>query len=113
MDRELGLGLRSLLSGQDHSLALALPRRKLALLGVLPDILLTPLNGIQFFSLNLTGLLNRLRHMALTPYPSDLRHMRVSLDQRLVIFQFRSLAGTLHSTAIGCVAAPEPDIAII
>lgn len=39
--------------------------------------------------------------------------MRVSLDEGLVVFQFGPLTGTLDATAVGCIATPEPDIAII
>lgn len=80
---------------------------------MLPDVLLAPLDSVQLFSLDLARLLDALRHMALALDPSDLRHVRIPLDKRLIIFQLRSLTGTLDSAAIGCVRTPESDITII
>ena len=83
------------------------------LLGVPPDVILTTLNRRQFFSLNLRCLLNSLRHMTLALDSSDLGHVRVSVNQSLVVLQLGPLASTLDSTAVGGIGTPESDVAIV
>lgn len=83
------------------------------LLSVSPNVILTPLDGSQFFPLDLRRLLNGLRHMTLALDSPDLRHMRVSVDQGLVVLQLRALASTLDPAAIRSISTPETNIAIV
>lgn len=64
-----------LLRGQDHLLALALSWLQFVLPGVLPDVLLASLDRIEFLSLDLAGLLDRLWHVTLALDSSDLGHV--------------------------------------
>lgn len=80
---------------------------------MLPDILFSSLHSGQLFSLDLAGLLDSLRQMPVTSDPSDLRHVCVSLDQSLVVFQLLSLAGALDSTPVGSIGTPNSDVAVI
>lgn len=40
-------------------------------------------------------------------------HVGVSFDQGLVILQLGTLAGTLDSTAVGCIGAPETNVTVV
>lgn len=85
---------------QNHLLALVSLARQSTLLSVFPNVVLTPFDGRQLFTLDLRSLLNGLRHVALSFDPSDLRHMRVSVDEGLVVLQLRALSSTLDSAAV-------------
>lgn len=78
-----------------------------------PDVILTALNRRQFFSLDLRRLLDGLRHMTLALDSSDLGHVRVSINQSLVVLQLGPLTSTLDSTAVGGIGTPESDVAIV
>lgn len=56
---------QSLFSGQDHLLTLTPPLVKL-LLGVLPLVLFTPLDGLQLLALDLSSLLDHLGYVSVT-----------------------------------------------
>jgi hypothetical protein len=44
---------------------------------------------------------------------ADLRHVSVTLDQSLVVLQFRALTSTLDAAAVRCVGAPQTNVAIV
>lgn len=102
-----------LLLRQDHLFTLVLLLRQSSLLSVLPNIVFTSLNRRQFISLDLSSLLNSLRHMALAFDSPDLGHVRVSVDQGLVVLQLRALTSALDSAAVGSVGTPKSDVAIV
>lgn len=104
--------IRLLFSRQDHLLTLAATWHR-ALLAMLPDVLLSSLESGQFFSLDLASLLNGLRQMSVTSYTSDLRHVRVSLDQSLVVFKLLSLAGALDRAPVRGIGTPDSDVAVV
>lgn len=74
---------------------------------------MTTLNRRQFFSLDLRRLLDGLRHMTLALDSSDFGHVRVPINQSLVVFQLGPLTSTLDSTAVGGIGTPESDVAIV
>lgn len=102
-----------LLLRQDHLLTLVLLLRQSSLLSVLPNIVFTSLNRRQLISLDLSSLLNSLRHMALAFDSPDLGHVGVSVDQGLVVLQLRALTSALDSAAVGSVGTPKSDVAIV
>ena len=51
--------------------------------------------------------------MTLALDSSDLGHVRVSVNQSLVVLQLGPLASTLDSTAVGGIGTPESDVAIV
>ena len=75
---------------QNHLLSLISSLRKL-LLSMLPFILLSPLNSLQFLRLDLASLLDNLRNMSVTLDTADLRHMSVSLCQGFAVFESLAL----------------------
>lgn len=101
------------LVGQDHLLTLAASLRQSILLGMLPHVLLASLKSIDLLSLDLTSLLDGSRHMTLASDSLDLGHVRVSLDQSLVVLELRALTGTLDSTAIRRIGTPQADVAVV
>lgn len=102
-----------LLLRQDHLLTLMLLLRQSSLLSVLPNIVFTSLNRRQLISLDLSSLLNSLRHMALAFDSPNLGHVRVPVDQGLVILQLRALTSALDSAAVGSIGTPKSDVAIV
>ena len=74
-----------LLRGNDHFLSFALPWYG-TLLTMFPHILFPSLNGRKFFLFDLTCFLNSLRQMTVTSDSSNLGHMGVPPDQRLIVF---------------------------
>lgn len=102
-----------LLLGQDHLLALALSLGQVLLLGVLAHVLLASLDRHQLLPLDLARLLDRLRHVTLASDSADFRHVRVSLDQGLVVLELGPLTSALYTAAVGCVCAPKSDVAIV
>lgn len=102
-----------LLLRQDHLLTLMLLFRQSTLLSVLPNIVFTSLNRSQLISLDLSSFLDSLRHMALAFDSPDLWHVRVPVDQGLVVLKLRALTSALDSAAVGSVRTPKSDVAIV
>lgn len=74
-----------LLFAQDHLLALAASLRQCILLRVLANVLLASLDRHELLPLDLPSLHDRLGHVALALDPADLGHVRVPLDQCLIV----------------------------
>lgn len=102
-----------LLICQNHLFTLMLLLLQSTLLSVLPNVVFSSLDRSQLFSLDFSSLLNSLRHMTLAFDSPDLGHVRVSVDQSLVILQLRPLTSALDSAAVGSVGTPKSDVSIV
>ena len=80
---------------------------------MLPLIFSPSLNRLQLLTLNLPRLLDRLWNMSMSLYPSDLRHMFISLHKRPVVFQFLTLARGFDTFAFRSVRTPETDVTVV
>ena len=98
---------------KNHLRAFILPRLQVGLASVLAHILFASLDGRKLLTLDLTSLLNRLGKVTLAFDAANLGHVRVSLDESLVVLQFGSLACALDSTAVRGLGTPETNIAIV
>lgn len=85
-----------LLSRENHLFTLA-PAWHSTLLAMLANILLSSFDGRKLLSLDIGCFLDGLRQMTMTLDSSDLRHMRVSVDQCLVVLELLPLARTLDA----------------
>jgi hypothetical protein len=85
-----------LFCGKDHLFALGAVWHA-ALLAVLSNIVLSPLNTRELVLLDLTRLLDGLGHMTMALDPSDLWHVSISANKRLIILQLLPLARTLNA----------------
>lgn len=89
--------LDGLLLGCENHLFTLAPARHSALLAMLPNILLSSFDGRKLLSLDLSCFIDGLRQMTMTLDSSDLRHMRVSLDQCLIVLELLPLACALDA----------------
>ena len=86
----------SLFSSKDHLLPLS-PSWNLSLLTMLPFVFYPLLDGSKLLSLDLSSLLDLLRHMPVPLDPLDLRHMAVPLLERIVVLHTLSLSRRLDA----------------
>lgn len=93
------------LSRQDHLLPLAPPLLEL-LLGVLPLVLLFPLDRGELLVLDLLRLLHHLGDVPVALDPPDLGHVPVALGQGLVVLEGLALPGGLDTLSLRGVCAP-------
>ena len=98
---------------KNHLRAFILSLFQIGLASVLAHVLLASLDGSKLFSLDLTSLLNRLGQVTLSLDATNFRHMRVSLNESLVVLQLGSLTCALDSTAVRGLSTPETNIAIV
>lgn len=83
------------------------------LLGVLPLVLLSPLDSLQLLGLDLAGLLDNLGDMSVSLDATDLRHMCISLCQGFAVLQCLSLLRGLDTTSFRGIGAPQSDVAVV
>lgn len=95
-----------LLFAQDHFLALTASLGQRILLCVLADVLVAPLERHELLPLDLPSLHDWLGHMALALDSANLGHVRVALDQRLIVLELCALAAALDAAAVGGLGAP-------
>jgi hypothetical protein len=103
---------KSLLRLQNHLFSLT-PPLGITPTAVLPLILLSAPDSLEFFALDLTRLLDLLGQMPVSVYPLDFRHVLVSLDKRCIVFQLLALSSALDTLTFGGASAPESNIAVV
>ena len=95
----------SLLGPQHHLLPLAMAGHT-ALFAMFADILFLPFDRLELFTFDLARLLHSLGKMPMSFDSPNFRHVRVSADQGLVIFELLSLSCRFNSTAARGVDSP-------
>ena len=97
---------------QNHLLSLT-PTRDRALLAMLPLVLLSSFDRVNFFSFDLASFLDGFGNMTMTFDTADFWHMTISGFQSLVILKLLALARRLYIGPGRGVRSPQPYIPIV